>query len=540
MNTIKTKIFKFNFLFPGAVFFTSLGLRIIPVSRPLQWYWRPLLFWRALRYGELENTFQTGHPGVLNMWLSGAAATLYKMFKGFPETTGVGKAFDWNAKVPQEAIFWTHLPLAIYVALGIVIAYFLIKRLFGQKVAVFSTILLVLEPIFVAQSQVLHLDAVTAITIVLSALGILVFLNERKNWQLFLASIFCGLALLNRTSSIFLIPFACLAFLVDELHKRRNKIENTKPIDKLLLIFFSPLGVRLTKRLFIFSFIAIAIFIILYPAMWVVPKEVLSEIWRGGFEAPITTIHPRQKYFLGQVGILNFGSAYYLWSIALFTAPLTLVSSLGSFLNLNKDKADKQKNIILIWAFELFFFIMVVLVAKQGSRYLLPFFVMLPVLAGIGLAKVYNFLLQRFGKKSQGIIIFILTLLFSTQAVTIIAKHPYFGLYFNPLFGGHKKASYVFSLQEQGEGYTEASKYINSLENTTNLKVACTTPAVCQQLLNTQVLLIQDYKQADYLLFDRNKVMRQDAGEAWEIYKNKTPLKIISFDKIPYVWIFEK
>ncbi|MGD8243681.1 MAG: hypothetical protein PVI63_00620, partial [Anaerolineae bacterium] len=46
---------------------------IVPVSRPLQWYFRSARFLQAVLGGDWAGTLFSEHPGVTVMWLSGAA-----------------------------------------------------------------------------------------------------------------------------------------------------------------------------------------------------------------------------------------------------------------------------------------------------------------------------------------------------------------------------------------------------------------------------------------------------------------------------------
>ena len=134
---------------------------------------------------------------------------------------------------------------------------------------------------------------------------------------------------------------------------------------------------------------------------------------------------------------------------------------------------------------------------------------------------------------------FAVSAIIAWQAALIIQKFPYSGTVFNPLFGGHQTTAKVFPLMDQGEGIRIASLFIENLEKDNNYTVACTTPPMCQQNIKGETVGMSGFKKADYLIFDRNKIVRELAGGEWDNYKNKKPLKIISFDNIPYIFIYK-
>lgn len=442
------------------------------------------------------------------MWLTGAAATTYRAVTGFPQTVGIGRQVNWAGDVPEQAIFWANFPLVFFISTGIAATYFILKKLFNTKVAILGAVLLTLEPFYIAQSQVLHLDAVTATLMLLSSLLIILYLEKKNKWHFILSAVLGGLAIVNRSSAIFLILFSGLTHLVYFFQK-----------EKLLKSFF-----KIAEFSLLWTGIAVFIFVAVYPALWVNPLETLREFWGGGFERPITTVHPIQNFFLGETGKENFGPLFYVMAALLLTGPASLI---GTLVAVGKIK---DKRIFLLFCYLFFFFVEVSLVAKQGYRYFAPFFPVLAVLGAFGLANFLN------SKNKFKLTLFFITMLITWQAVLLVNKYPYIGTFFNPLFGGHKTASKVFPLQDQGEGYDLAAEYVNS-RGKKEAKVYCSTPMNCQQLINGKLV---EANEADYIILDRNKIARGLAGPLWEKYKNKKPLKIISFDNIPYVWIFER
>ena len=227
---------------------------------------------------------------------------------------------------------------------------------------------------------------------------------------------------------------------------------------------------------------------------------------------------------MGIVGRKNFGIIYYLVAILLLSGQASLLGLFGAFTKL------RDKRVFLILAYLFFFLIEVSLVAKQGYRYLTPFFPMLAIAGGVGLAQAMK---KRWWQT------FLITSLITWQILLLLQKFPYTGTFFNPLFGGHKTASHVFPLMEQGEGIDKAASFLDTKVETP-YTIACTTPLMCQQHFKGKTLPASKAEEADYLLFDRNKIVRQLAGNLWENYQNKKPLYIVSFDNIPYLYLYKR
>jgi 4-amino-4-deoxy-L-arabinose transferase-like glycosyltransferase len=103
------------------------------------------------------------------------------------------------------------LPLAVMAALFVALFYALLRKLLGERVALVSTLLLVLHPFHIAHSRVLHHDALTTMFMVLSLLAMVGYwLQGWKRRWLLVSAVMAGLALLSKPVSWFMIPYAGL------------------------------------------------------------------------------------------------------------------------------------------------------------------------------------------------------------------------------------------------------------------------------------------------------------------------------------------
>src|SRR5512139_3627870 len=137
-------------IFVIALFARSGALRQYVAPDEPSWVWRSLNFSQALATGDWAGTAQMGHPGVTTMWL-GSLGILVKRAADPVATNG---ALEWLNQIsnlaPENAealkrlgIFLTYarLPVILVNALGVVVLYLLMRRLWGQRVGVMAGLL---------------------------------------------------------------------------------------------------------------------------------------------------------------------------------------------------------------------------------------------------------------------------------------------------------------------------------------------------------------------------------------------------------------
>ncbi len=340
---------------------------IYPVSRPLQWYFRSGEFVQAILHGDWTDTLLSEHPGVTVMWLSGA--TLWGWY-GLQALAGL------NAPTPLETEGYAFadrlavgvLPLALIIALGIVWGWHLLRRLFGEKVAWIGALLWALDPFFLANSKVLHLDATLSILMLLSALWMLIYVQE-KGWPpsrrkpLILSASLGGLAILTKVTALFLVPFVGLCLLVDWLSLLKTGVlasvaqgctaAGGPAVDRQRL---AGATVRPERRrpdgrgerrstsgrvdlLFaardfgLWLLVAIGVCLALWPSLWVQPGASLDLVFRQGIL--LHTGGPRDQpiFYRGTLGVQDPGPRFYLDTLLHRTTFLTLPLSVMGLLS---------------------------------------------------------------------------------------------------------------------------------------------------------------------------------------------------------------
>jgi hypothetical protein len=511
------------------LFLLAFLLRAVyPVSRPLQWYFRSAEFFEAILHGDWAGTLFSEHPGVTVMWLSGAA--LWGWY-------GLQSLLGLNPPAPLKTEGYAFadrvaagvLPLALIVALGIVWGWFLLRRLFGRRVAWTAALLWALDPFYLANSKALHLDATLSTLMVLSALWMLIYVRERRRRQLALSAILGGLAILTKVSAVFLIPFLGLCLLVDWLPSLRNPRVALTSLRSLI------------SNLLLWVLIAATVCFVLWPSLWVQPGASLDRVIRQG--VLLHTGGPRDQplFYRGELGVHDPGPRFYLDTILHRTTFVTLPFSLIGLLAAGLLEREERLSSLLLVGFALFYFVQMSLGGWKDGRYVLPILLAIDVLAGLGLLWWADRIRGRM-LPSPSILI---GLLLAAQAFVIIRHHPYYGTHYNTLLGGSQAASRTFPLAEFGEGLDQAGQYVDTQPGAEHLVVG--TQFLANEMLAQHVRapvydIAQVEENVDYLVFGVQYTTRGPEyprwGALWEqTYKFREPQFVASFGGAAYSWV---
>jgi hypothetical protein len=142
---------------------------IYPVSWPMQWYNRAVSFGDALLARDWAGTYQSYHPGVTTMWLAAAGLRLFAWRQGLSSAQMLRLAPTKPGTI-EDGVTAGVIPLALAVALCIALCYVLLRRITDRRVAFVGSCLLALDPFHITHSKVLHVDALLATFMFVSAL----------------------------------------------------------------------------------------------------------------------------------------------------------------------------------------------------------------------------------------------------------------------------------------------------------------------------------------------------------------------------------
>lgn len=512
---------------------------IYPVSRSLLWYERAIEFTDALLARDWAGTWRRYHPGVTVMWLSGIGLKVFAWQRGLSSDQLLGVEPTHPGTV-NNAVTAGVLPLAIAVALGIVLSYLLLRRLTDPKIAFAGGCLLALDPFHIMHSKVLHLDSLLAMLMFVSALSFLSYLRRRRWADLILSGASAGLAFLTKSPSLFLVPYVMLAVGVHRLMSPRSRSGPAARRGEWPQWLLGTVRVLLA-----WGGVVVLVFVAIWPAMWVEPLSVLDRMVRAAVEH-VEEPHPRPNFFNGRILLEDPGLTFYLATIAWKTTLVTLPMACAA-LPLTLLRLRRREGYSVVWslaAYAAFFTLQMGLGSKKGLRYLLPAFPALDVLAAVGLVQSAELLSHLRWWRGRGWLSTALVVLaLVAQASIVLPHHPYYGTHYNRLLGGIGVAQRVLPLQDQCEGLDLAGQYLNTLPHAQRARAV--VQKSCASLFGRNFVGHASYVEepwTDYRIYFINQVMRRfnydEWGEAWEADQESEPLWTKELNGVVYVWIY--
>jgi hypothetical protein len=509
-----------------------------PVSRPLEWYLRSVRFWNALEKGDLRGTYQRYHPGVSTMWIAGFGLRVYAWTHGWsgedlldpPQATGDYRPYPVEAGVAA---------LAVAIALCIGLSYLLLVRLVDWRLGGVGGLLLALDPFYIAGSKVLHVDALLATLMFVSALFLLLYLREDDRRFLVLGGVFAGLSFLTKGPSLFLIPYAVLivgySHLIDD---GGSGFASGKPG------LVTRLG-EIARELLIWGGTAGGVFVLLWPAMWVMPGEALSTMGRRVL-FHVETAHRNPNFFAGRAVVTDPGPLFYLATIGWKTTVLTLPGLLGAVIVLAR-RIRTWKEARWAWCLLVFgvgFAVAMSFAARKEMRYLQPVFPIVDVLAAWGLIQIVDGLTARAGRgENRHVGAVAVASVLIAQFALVVSHHPYYGTHHNLLLGGSRVAQRVLPMGDQGEGQHEAARFLASFPRAEERMIGVHRryEELFERIYPGRSEGLED-PYIDYYVFGINSIQRQNRldlwDDAWAVCQDKEPLWTAAFDGVIYAWIY--
>ena len=468
------------------------------------WLHHSTVFMNAVEAGDFSETLVTFHPGVTTIWLAAL------------------RTFFTEPHVSVQGLALARWFIGVVLLIGIGVAAMLLYRLFGRWVALIGTAFLSFSPLLLAQSRRVHTDALASIFVLLVVLSLLLYCETpQKRRYLIGSGIAYGLACLAKSNSLILLLWLPICFVLF-----RNREETWRQfflrglgailcfLSCTLLTVFAlwPLFWNPAFLIFGVCLLGVTLFtyrelqkgahqrLTLYLASVVVvgvaSGYMVRTVWRvfDGVAWAITTPHNVEHFFLGQV-LYDPGWLFYPLVLCIKTTPLTLPLAFAGCLFLwrkrhswssrqNRDRRNGQEGYarqfqiaLALVAVALLFTLCLSLTGKKFSRYLLPAFPMLEILAAIGFFEFlkwgYSYIDSRCGTEatSQKLIFSIVTFfcLSLIQILPVLRLHPYYGTYYNLCF----KLTDITEIITVGDasGLDLAAKYLNEKPNARELKV---------------------------------------------------------------------
>ncbi len=450
-----------------------------------RWLHRSAQFMSAVKAGEFSKTLIAYHPGVPTMWLAGL------------------RIFWLPASVDVESLAHARFFIGVLVWGGIGIASLLLYQLFGKWIALVSFACLAYSPFFLAQTRRVHTDALASLFILLTILLLLIYCQNRSRRRyLVYSGIALGLALLSKSYALILlicVPL-CLSFsgaAWKNLSRRHRFLMHIRELvvhlNCTLLtafafwpVFWTPIFGLLALGLFVLTFVLLKgdlenkhrhlmwlatlgigqIFVCVHRSVqtvWLVFEKVN---WA------VTTPHEVEHFFLGEV-VNDPGWLFYIFVLTIKSAPLVFPFAVVGMVLLWKHRehsdadAGKYQASLFLFAGVIIFTLCLSATSKKFSRYLLPAFLLLEILASIGIVESLRWIgawlnVSRV-RHPQAVKIVVASVaglgFFFIQILPVLSLHPYYGTYYNPCW----KVTDITKIITVGEasGLDIAANYLN-------------------------------------------------------------------------------
>jgi hypothetical protein len=536
---------------------TELG-RYVTIDEPL-WLMRSANFYVALWNKDWKDTVQVEHPGVTITW-AGTAGFLWK-FPGYVKLVD-GPFFKAN-KLQEFLITKSCESLELLVAgraftaLAVIsillLAFPVMARLAGWGLALLAFLFIALDPYFIALSRLLHMDGLVTALMLLSLLAFLRYLDKgRRRRDLFLSGVAAGLSWLTKSPAFFLIPFVGLLLLI-ELVKAWTRVGIAGPRDRA---GWRRDIWRAARPWLVWLAVGVAVFVLLWPAMWVDPLGTVRWVFTGAADYALEG-HSSVTFFNGHVYDIG-QAAWYFYPVSLLwriTPPVSigvLLLVIAWFFPAKfRLSADHRRLAWVMGLFTLLFIVFITLSKKQADRYQIPVQPALCILAAIGWYSLLERLREWGRPRFPGAPARILAPLLGGvivlwQLLGVLQTAPYYMNYYNPLLGGDRAAPEVMMIG-RGEGLEQAAQYLNSLPDARRLHVyAWYATGPFSFYFKGETLSIEtttplnDLLEGDYVVLYIHQWQRQTPSkEVLDYFARKTPVFIARIGNLDYAEVYD-
>lgn len=538
----------------------------------LRWVCRSLGFHTGLRTGDLALTLQTGHPGVVTMWLGGLGlpvepeAAWSQACLGSRSSELLYELDPADRRVILDRLYAGRRRIAVFTALLAGAIVWLAGRLLGRRVAGIAAPLVALDPFWLAHGRFLHLDGVLTGLVTVTLLALLLHLvgpddavgqgdaagrgaafgPARGRPWLVASGVGLGLSLAAKSPALFVVGFGGLLWLATA---RRRRV-----------------GLRaMAGEGALWLAVAAATLVVVWPALWASPLAV-GRLYLGEFASHGTATLERASFFAGEVRD-DAGPAFYWIVWWLRTSPWVLVGvplaaagwvvgrrrggrSGGVEVEVEGDvevaadvdadgagnPAGDRRAVVVgaLLGFVVLFTLFLSAASKEFDRYLLPAFPAADIAAAAGWVTAMGWLGRWAGRWRQGgwwrggwarhAVPLPVAIVWATQLGVVLPIGPYWVTWYDPLAGGAERAQRLM-LVGWGEGLDQAAAWLNAQPGAAELEVASRYRAAFGLLFDGRNVQTERYDPdtTDYLVVMLNQVQRHQDAELLATFMGVDP-----------------
>jgi 4-amino-4-deoxy-L-arabinose transferase-like glycosyltransferase len=502
------------------------------------WEWTEQ-FTRAVLAGDWAGTAITAYPGLPFFWVQFVNLGLEMMRRAVAHGGWIGDAgvylvfHEWSREAFLDE---RRLLLGLVNGVLVVWLYLLVRRLFGNTVGLVAGILLALNPFLLSESRVARVEALSAEFVALSVMTLMLYFHERRWRWLVLSGALGGLALSTKSQNLLLVGSAGLAIAGYWLWHARSQSWGRSLR-------------RMVVTGLLWLFVAILIFVLIWPAMWTDPRVALNLITDYA-STHATDPEYQELYFLGKTvvgrdpGVL-FYVVVFLWRMT----PLNLIGLVGVLIWLVKKRQEgspvwsQRAEVLMLLIFVLLYVAGMSLGAHKRTRYLLPIFPLLDVIAAVGLVWLGQVIARRWftGWPTRRMVGVGLGALLLVQAVVVLPHHPYYYDFYNPMLGGGPVAVKLIRVG-WGEGMDQVADFLNTHPDPEQLTVATRFGKYMVDFSGRRILLDTTWRWlgADYVVLYVQQVqkMLEPSPGIIRYFQRRTPEHVVRLGGIDYAWVY--
>lgn len=453
-----------------------------------QWEKNTQNFVAAVRMGDFKAFYQQPHPGITTQWIG--AATI--------------EAPTWGEK---------RLPLAVFLGFAVLYATYLVRRLWGDLPSLIAGFLLALNPLLVAHSRILAMDALLGIFMLIAILHHFLWLDKKEKKDALLAGACTALAILSKMSGVGILAYFFIATLI-ALGSKKISLQDFKQGIVAYII-----GLLVTT-------------VVVFPTVITNFQYVLE-----GSKQFFTTEHFQQQ-------VHALGPWWYPQAFLLWTTPLQLLGIFLLPIALLQERKYRLP-LLLCAIFCIVFFLEIQYSVKKGDRYMLPIFIAFDILSAGSFVAIYGAIKERYAKLGLVGMALLIVVGIGFQAQEVMRLHPYLLAYRNPFFTSLAQGRTM----GWGEGLDLAAEYLNKKPGAEEMLVAAYYESSFAyhfkgKFTSAERLAKETPEEigAQYVVLYRT--MEGRAPERWETkvlkeYATKTPEHVIKLNNEEYVWIYK-
>lgn len=494
------------------LYFRSAELGQIITADEWQWMRRGVDFSNKIVDGQIQDSLLFA-PWDENLWIQ------WMMTRWF---LGISYAVSWlnSQDISQESnhLWVWQLTISLVTFLMILIVTYQIWKLTqNNNYALISFLFLSLDPFILSYSRVIHVDAILAFLMIVSALFILLGEKEQKFSYFILSWIFAGLAIIQKAPAVFLLPYLWLILLIG-LYYRTHTF----------------------KRAFtygvIWLFVALISIFVAWPALWT--DLPLALTWYLNWTLYHVNWQQGFSYLFGQsVDSIWLKMIFYPVNLLIKANLLLWLGFVLFVCTLFKKKEFWQQNkmyLIYLVCFVGFFLIEMTLGWSKDDRYMLPAYLAFVLFISF----VWTYLTTLWSKYFYSLLLWIAFFFSAINAY----YNPYYLTYRSELLYASADG---YILYWWGEGLESIAWYLNQHANG-NSAYSQSVGLLNYFVKNRTLYQLDNFTCSrklpwEYVVFYNSSLNRWTNKEFydWLLSNWYIPEEIITIKGIDYGWIFK-